>query len=175
MICVVSDEKGISRRNQRLKATGCAHTQLDLVSGFQYFRMKKGERVCGYVFIPLFSGKDRRLEDYISKLSVRKKKTSSLFLVGTNFYHQLLINIHDKLCCKTFLLCLHELRLSYPAVYPQHANNLSDHISSAYARCQQFQGKERRCQSDKQQALLSFPFLSPTPVSLRIHYYQSDP
>ena len=62
------------------------------------------------------------------------------------------------------------------AVYPQHANNLSDHISFAYSWCQQFQGKERRCQSDKLQALeYCFPFLSPTPVSLRIHYYQSDP
>ena len=97
--------------------------------------------------------------------------------MGTNFYHEMLINIHDKLLQNILVIMgLHELRLSFPAVYPQHANNLSDHISFAYSWCQQFQGKERRCQSDRLQALeYCFPFLSPTPVSLRIHYYPSDP
>ena len=52
--------------------------------------MKKGERVCGYVFILLFSGKDSRLEDYILKLSVGKKNV--IFISGGNKFLSLVVN-----------------------------------------------------------------------------------
>ena len=52
--------------------------------------MKKGEQVSDYVFIPLFSGKDRRLEDYISKLSVGQKNVT--FISSGNKFLSLVVN-----------------------------------------------------------------------------------
>ena len=52
--------------------------------------MKRGERVSGYGLRPLFSGKDRRLEDYISKLSVRKNNV--IFISSGNKFLSLVVN-----------------------------------------------------------------------------------